>query len=120
MKSIPALVCFLMASCAGLQSRAGSDLVGEWHYADKIQGCHYVFNRDGSFWGEVMYRRKLLSKFSGRWSVEGNILHYTYVSDVLHRIPAGSTDRDKLLNVQRDFFVIEARDGSKRKYLRGR
>lgn len=107
-----------MASCAGLQSISPSRLVGEWRYADKIQGCHYVFNRDGTFKGEVVYHARLISKFTGRWSVEGNALHYTYVSDAFDKIPAGATDRDKLLSVHREFFIIEAADGSQRKYLR--
>jgi len=78
------------------------------------------FNRDGSFKGEVVYHAKLISKFTGRWSVDGDALLYTYISDELDRIPAGATDRDKLLSVHREFFIIEAADGSKRKYLRVR
>jgi len=48
--------------------------VGEWRYADKIQACHYVFNQDGTFKGEVVYHAKLISKFTGRWSVDGDTL----------------------------------------------
>jgi hypothetical protein len=118
MKAVLALTLCLMASCAGLRSSSQSSLVGEWRYADKIQSCHYVFNRDGSFKGEVVYRAKLISKFTGRWSVDGDSLLYTYISDELDRIPAGATDRDRLLSVQRESFIIEAADGSKRKYLR--
>jgi hypothetical protein len=120
MKAVLALTLCLMASCAGLRSPSPSSLVGEWRYADKIHGCHYVFNRDGTFNGDVVYRAKLISRFAGRWSVDGYTLLYTYVSDALDRIPAGATDRDKLLSVQREFFIIEAADGSKRKYLRVR
>jgi hypothetical protein len=120
MKAVLALTLCLMASCAGLRSSSPSSLAGEWRYADKIQGCHYVFNRDGSFKGEVVYHAKLISKFTGRWSVDGDTLLYTYISDALDRIPAGATDRDKLLSVHREFFIIEAADGSQRKYLRVR
>ena len=118
MKAVLALTLFLLVSCAGLESRPPSSLVGEWRYADKTQGCHYVFNRNGRFSGDVVYHGKLISKFTGRWSVDGDALLYTYVSDALDRIPAGATDRDKLLAVHKEFFVIEAADGSKRKYLR--
>jgi len=52
--------------------------------------------------------------------VRDDVLLYKYVSDALHKIPAGTTDRDTLLSVQREFFIIEAADGSKRKYLRVR
>ena len=34
------------------------------------------------------------------------------------RIPVGTKDRDKLLRIGRDYFVIEAADGSVRKYVR--
>jgi hypothetical protein len=118
MKAVLALTFCLMASCAGVGPGSSSDLVGEWRYADKVQSCHYVFNRDGSFQGDVISHAKLVSKFTGRWSVSGDILRYTYITDALDRIPAGAIDRDKLLRVQRDFFVIEAADGSKRKYVR--
>ena len=68
----------------------------------------------------MVYHGKTISKFTGRWSVEGDTLLYTYISDALDKIPAGATDRDKLLSVQREFFIIQAADGSKRKYLRVR
>jgi hypothetical protein len=110
---------FLMASCAGVRPSSPS-LVGEWRYADRIQACRYVFNPDGSFEGDVIYRTKLISKFKGRWSVTEDALVYRYVSDALHKIPAGATDRDKLLSIRSEFFLIEAADGSKRKYLRVR
>lgn len=119
MKAALALMLCLMASCAGVGPSAPS-LVGEWRYADRIQACHYVFNGDGSFEGDVVYHAKLISKFRGRWSVIDDVLLYTYVSDALRKIPAGATDRDKLLTVQREFFIIEAADGSRRRYLRVR
>lgn len=95
-----------------------NSLVGEWRYADQTQSCHYAFKEDGTFTGEVIYRTRLISKFKGRWTVNGNALLYTYLSDALGRIPAGATDRDKLLGIQKDSFLIEAADGSRRRYLR--
>jgi hypothetical protein len=82
MKAVLALMLLcLLASCAGLRSNAPSNLVGEWRYADRIQACRYVFNRDGSFEGDVVYRTKLISKFKGRWSVRDDVLLYKYVSE---------------------------------------
>lgn len=118
MRVVGALMLCLLASCAGLRSSFPNGLVGEWRYADRIQACHYVFNRDGSFEGDVVSRGKLVSKFKGRWSVADDVLHYRYGTDALQKIPAGTTDRDKLLSVQQEFFVIEAADGSRRKYHR--
>lgn len=118
MKVFLALILCLLASCAGLQSLSPSSLVGEWRYADKTNGCHYVFNRNGTFSGDVDYRGKTIMRFTGRWSIEGDTLRYTYINDAFGRIPAGATDRDKLLSVQSEFFIIKAADGRKRRYIR--
>ena len=118
MKAVVALTFCLMASCAAPPRTTQKQLAGEWRYTDKIQSCRYVFKKDGSFSGDVTYHQKLISKFIGRWSVQDGTLLYNYTSDAFERIPAGATDRDKLLVVQRDSFTIEAADGSQRKYSR--
>lgn len=118
MKVLLALVVCSLAACAGLKSIPSSSLVGEWRYADKIRSCHYVFNRNGTFSGDVVDSGKTVMKFTGRWSVESDTLLYRYTNDAFGRIPAGATDRDRLLSVHSEFFIIEAADGSKRKYLR--
>jgi hypothetical protein len=118
MKIALALISCLLASCASFSSGHRSSLVGEWKYADKIQSCRYAFKLDGSFTGEVSYRGELVSKFRGRWAVKGDVLLYNYTSDALNRIPAGAIDRDKLLSVEKASFLIEAADGSRRRYSR--
>ena len=118
MKFLLVLSFGLLTSCAGLPPRTSNSLVGEWRYADKIQSCHYVFERNGTFRGEVIYRKELLSKFTGTWSVKGDGLYYRYTQDLLGRIQPGALDRDRLLKVEKDFFVIQAADGNKRRYDR--
>jgi hypothetical protein len=118
MKVIFVLGFALMTSCAVMQSSMERKLTGEWRYTDKIQSCHYVFQGNGAFSGEVIYHQKLISKFTGRWSVKDDVLLYHYTSDALDRIPAGTMDRDQLLIVQKDFFVIQAANGSRRRYSR--
>jgi len=118
MKVLFALAFCLLASCAAVRPTSQRTLAGEWRYKDKIQSCHYVFNRDGTFRGEVIFQQKLISKFTGRWSVQDDTLRYNYLTDALNRIPAGAIDRDKLLSVQENSFTIEAADGSKRTYSR--
>lgn len=118
MKIALILISCLLTSCASLPSDGSNSLLGEWRYADKIQSCRYHFKKDGRFTGEVRSRAKLVSKFAGTWDVQGDRLLYTYISDELGRIPAGATDRDKLLSVKKDSFLIEAADGSRRWYSR--
>jgi hypothetical protein len=120
MKAVFAFISLLsIAACTSLDGRtADRQLVGDWRYADRVQSCHYSFKGDGTFTGEVRMRSKLVSKFAGRWSVKGNALFYRYLSDALGRIPAGATDRDQLLEITKDSFVIRAANGDRRRYLR--
>ena len=112
------LICFIFASCSSLPSGKQESLVGEWRYADNIQSCRYHFKKDGTFAGEVRVQAKLVSKFRGTWAVQADVLWYRYISDELGRIPAGTTDRDRLLSIQKGSFLIEAADGNRRRYLR--
>jgi len=118
MKIVLFLVSWLVASCASLSPSAANAVVGEWNYTDSTQSCRYHFKRDGTFTGEVRLKGTLVSNFTGTWAVQNDQLLYTYLSDKLGRIPNGATDRDKLLNVQKNSFLIEAADGNRRRYSR--
>jgi hypothetical protein len=120
MKIALLLLSVLLASCSNLALAKQNSLVGEWRYADNIQSCRYHFKKDGTFVGEVRVQSKLVSKFRGTWTVEGDLLLYRYIGDELGRIPAGATDRDKLLSVERDSFLIEAANADRRRYMRVR
>jgi hypothetical protein len=122
MKAVLVLISLLFSvACTSLESsRPARELVGDWRYADQIQSCQYSFKSDGSFTGSVRQRGKLVSKFTGRWSITGQTLEYRYLSDALGSIPAGATDADHLLEVKKEFFVIQAANGERRRYLRVR
>jgi hypothetical protein len=121
MKSIIALVSLLLlSSCAGVDTRRHASLVGNWLYADAVQSCRYSFEADGTFRGEVRLNERPVSRFKGTWAVKGDALLYTYLSDVFGRIPAGATDRDQLLEIGNDSFLIQAANGEQRRYRRVR
>ena len=120
MKAVLAFISLLsLAACAIVDSPSrAQQLMGNWRYTDRVQSCRYSFKSDGSFTGDVRLRKKLISKFKGRWSVRGQTLLYSYVSDALGRIPRGATDRDQLLEVEQYSFVIQAANGERRRYVR--
>ena len=121
MKAILALFSLLaIASCAAPDLRGRSKLVGEWRYFDDTQSCRYSFKGDGSFSGEVARGKKLVLKFRGRWRVEGDALLYVYQSEAFGRIPPGTTDQDRLLELNKNSFLIQAANGDRRRYLRVR
>ena len=120
MKSLLVLTLLLLTSCALLSPEPGVTLAGEWLYKDSVQSCRYVFKKDGTFTGEVTQLGQSLSRFTGKWTLQGDALLYQYTGDELGRIAPGTQDRDKLLTTERDHFVIEASDGSQRTYRRVR
>ncbi|HEX4631559.1 MAG TPA: hypothetical protein VH188_11405 [Chthoniobacterales bacterium] len=120
MKAVLALFLLLViASCTTTGSPARSKLVGNWRYSDAIQSCHYSFNADGSFSGEVTRGGKLVLKFAGQWKMEKHAILYVYLSETRGRIPRGTTDRDQLIELEEDSFVIQAANGERRRYVRG-
>lgn len=120
MKAVLVFISLLLiAACAGLSPASRSrQLVGDWRYTDQTQSCRYSFKSDGSFTGEVRLRQKLVSQFRGQWSVSGQTLLYKYLYDALGSIPSGATDRDQLLEVKKEYFVIQAANGERRRYVR--
>ena len=119
MKAVLALVLVaILPGCATLDRQGRGPFVGDWLYADKVQSCRYSFSADGAFHGEVTYHAQVISRFTGRWTVQADALLYTYLSDAFGRIPAGATDRDQVLEVGRDSFLIRAANGERRRYRR--
>ncbi len=104
----------LFVSCTSTRER----LIGDWQNTTGVRSGHYSFRADGSFAGDVAERGKLVSKFTGRWELERKTLHYEYEHDALGAIPQGTRDRDKLIEINADHYVIQAADGTMRRYDR--
>lgn len=117
-KTILLLAAFLASSCSTIGGKAESKLVGRWRWIDSRHTAEYVFLRNGNFSGYVTRDDTLLSKFAGRWLLRDGAILYEYTGDKMGHIPPGTRDRDKLRSITHDHFVIEAADGSVRKYVR--
>ena len=120
-KTILTCGAFLVASCASVGEKTESKLIGRWHSVDRMgHTAELSFLGNGTFSGSVSGgdNRSLISQFTGRWLLRDGVILYQYTSDKTGRIRVGTKDRDKLLRIGRDYFVIEAADGSVRKYVR--
>ena len=115
-----ALLLLSLGACASVERQRRTQLVGHWRYADEQQSCDYSFQPDGSFTGQVKFLRKVVSRFNGRWELRESALLYTYLSDSLGRIPPGTTDRDQILDIKEQSFLIQAANGEQRRYHRVR
>lgn len=111
--------CVLATGCATHRTATAFDpLVGHWRYADRINTAEYLFKTDGSFKGSVARDGKVVWEYAGRWSRIGGMLNYTYTKSSADWAPPGTKDQDALMKVERGYYIIEARDGSRRKYVR--
>jgi beta-lactamase class A len=117
-KAILLLAAFCTQSCSTVGEKAKNGLVGRWQWADSQHTAEYVFLENGNFTGYVTGNGALLSKFTGRWLLRQGVIFYEYTGDKMGRIRAGTRDRDKVRDIAHDYFVIEAADGSVRKYVR--
>jgi hypothetical protein len=121
-KTILTFGAFLVASCASVGEKTESKLIGRWHSVDQRgHTAELSFLGNGTFSGSVSGDGgSLISQFRGRWLLRDGAILYQYSSDKMGRIRVGTKDRDKLLRIGRDYFVIEAADGSVRKYVRAK
>ncbi|MFN2475390.1 MAG: hypothetical protein ABR526_03495 [Chthoniobacterales bacterium] len=115
-----ALASILLAvtSCASTSKRPDAKLIGRWRAGNQSQTAEYSFAADGTFGGSVKSGATTISKFTGKWAVVDGAINYEYTGDALGSIPAGTKDRDRLLEVTDAYYVIEAKDGSRRRYVR--
>jgi hypothetical protein len=121
-KTILTFGAFLVASCASVGEKTESKLIGRWHSIDQRgHTAELSFLGNGTFSGSVSGDDgSLISRFTGKWLLRDGVILYQYASDKTGRIRVGTKDRDKLLRIGRDYFVIEAADGSVRKYVRAK
>ena len=116
MKAFLSIIFLCFASQISIAEPTNKQLIGHWSYADEHLISEYTFREDGTFTGQVTQDTKVIWTFAGKWSLTGDTLNYEYTKSSLERIPVGTTDHDKLLEVTKDHYIIEARDSSKRKY----
>ncbi len=113
-----ALALFAFASCATSGRIEGNKFAGKWRSSLGPQTAEYLFQSDGTFTGQVRSDGKLVADFAGRWSIQNKTLLYKYTGDRLGQIAPGTLDRDRLLAIEKDHYLIQAADGSRRKYVR--
>ncbi|CAN5312472.1 hypothetical protein BH20VER2_BH20VER2_04920 [soil metagenome] len=114
------IAALCLCACATTGRPTENRLVGKWRYEQGEQSAEYVFSKDRTFTGHVSSGRRVVADFTGRWSLAADAILYEYVSDRKGSIPPGTRDRDRLVSVTPGFYIIEARDGSQRKYARVR
>lgn len=114
-----ASVLLMLATSFVLADSPNRDrLIGHWRHVSEEKIADIIFNRDGTYSGRVAHRGAVVWEFGGNWSVAGEVLTCEYTRSSCENIPAGTTDRDKLLELAKNYYLIEAMGGMRRAYSR--
>ena len=120
MKIAPLLISALLASIVVRADVTKAQLLGHWRYSDDKQSSEYVFHDDGTYSSNVGQHGKIVWELEGVWSLVDDTIYYTLTKSSLERIPVGTKDQDKIIEITRSYFVIETTRGGRRKYVRVR
>jgi hypothetical protein len=108
-----------MASCSTVGTTGDRQtLVGRWRSTDDQHVAEYTFLANGTFTGYVASEESVLSQFTGKWVLRDGLIRYEYTADRKGQIPPGTRDRDRVVQIKRDHFVIQSADGHIRRYVR--
>jgi len=108
----------LATSLASADSSNRDRLIGHWRHVNEEKIADIIFNRDGTYSGHVAHKGAVVWEFAGKWSVAGKVLTCEYTRSSCENIPAGTRDQDKLLELAKNYYLIEAMDGMRRTYSR--
>jgi len=111
------LLILLLTTVAANAQPKPAQLIGHWRTADPHFSCDIMFAADGTFSGHIQQNGAVVSTFAGKWSLSGDNLDYIYTKSSPQDAPLRK-DRDRLIEVTKDYYVVEAYDGNRRKYSR--
>jgi hypothetical protein len=93
-------------------------LVGRWRARQGAYVCEWVLKDDGTFVADVAERGITISHVIGAWGIESTELVSTCNEDEFDLVGPGHQERDVLLEVATDHFILRTRQGIRRKYER--
>lgn len=93
-------------------------LVGHWRSLGRNVVIDYWFAADGTFRDEVAEAGAPLRGSSGKWSVLGDKLTCDVTQSTSKYLKAGTRDQDKLIQLAKDYYVIETPHGNQHRYTR--
>jgi hypothetical protein len=93
-------------------------LVGKWFVETGSRRTELSNNEDGTFSSRTTIDGKELWTTSGEWWVKEGQLSGIYRKASILDIPIGEVDSSRLIEVARDYYVIDNRNGVTKKYQR--
>lgn len=115
-------LCLLVVMNATLASAAeisALSLIGRWKHVESPQTMsELVFREDGTFSGSTVKDGAAYTGYEGKWLIRGASLYYLYTKVSSPYIKPGQKDKDTILEIGRDYFVLKLHDGRTSRYER--
>jgi hypothetical protein len=93
-------------------------MTGHWYNVNGTRSCDMIFSEDGIFTGNIAQDGKVTWEFAGKWSLVADKLNYEYTRSSLKQVSVGTKDQDKLIEVTKNYYIIENAGGQQHKYIR--
>ncbi len=93
-------------------------LAGRWRTRQAAYGWDWLLRVDGTFTADISEHGVTISRPIGTWSIESDELVSVYSDDEFDLIGRGQRDRDRLLEVTEEYFILTTRQGIRRRYER--
>src|SRR6266849_3073888 len=94
-------------------------LIGHWQYVENAELIsEMTFREDGTFDARVMKKGNVDVSVEGKWLTRGKFLYYLYTKISPPRVPVGRRDKDTIVEIEKDYFVLVSVDHRVRKYVK--
>jgi hypothetical protein len=95
-----------------------SRLVGRWIHDGPDSVATLALAADGTWSGTVTLRGQPEAQFEGKWLTDKDYIYWLYTKSSTPKVKPGARDKDKLMEIGDDYFVLHTRDNREPKYVR--
>lgn len=97
-----------------------SSLIGSWKHvnSEKEKTIQLNFYTNGKYDGHLKQKKTIAIDFSGTWKIKDSTLYYVYEKSSSNSASKGDTDKDIIIDITNDFFIIQTINGEIKKYNR--
>jgi len=94
-------------------------LVGAWRNVENsVLVTEITFRQDGSFFSKIVKNGEVYGEIEGKWLTRGNFLYYLYNKVSPPRVPVGTRDKDTIVEITKDYFIVYSVNQRTRKYVK--
>jgi hypothetical protein len=119
--SLSLIIAAIFGACTASNMRDA--LIGTWHAEGpgpngEVLATTEVFSENGNFegYGDVNGRRHW--NYEGEWSLSRDLLRTQYTESDLAKIPVGTKNVDRIVEISTDYLIMENEQGVQRRFVR--